>query len=89
MSEKCSVYTVVSGDNFTLIARRFGFRNYQTIYDHELNAEFKKRRPDPNLIHPGDEIAIPNKVMKAVPAKEGEVLVCRLEKEKPIPPSVG
>jgi len=42
MSEKCSVYTVASGDNLTLIARRFGFRNYQTIYDHELNAEFKK-----------------------------------------------
>ena len=89
MSDKASVYTVASGDNFTLIARRFGFRNYQAIYDHELNSEFKKLRPDPNLIHPGDEIVIPNKVMKTIPAKEGELQVFRVVKEKDIPPSVG
>lgn len=89
MSDKCSVYIVVSGDNLTLITRRLGFRNYKTIYDHELNREFKKSRPDPNLIHPGDEIVIPNKVLKSIPAKEGEVVVCRLIKEKQIPPSAG
>ena len=89
MSDKANVYTVASGDNFTLIARRFGFRNYQAIYDHELNSEFKKLRPDPNLIHPGDEIVIPNKVMKTIPAKEGELQVFRVVKEKDIPPSVG
>ncbi|QUM89442.1 hypothetical protein HWV03_11850 [Moritella sp. 36] len=89
MSDKSSVYTVVSGDNLTLIARRFGFRNYQTIYDHELNSEFKKSRPNPNIIHPGDEIIIPNKVMKTVPAAEGKVQVYRLVKEKQIPSSGG
>ena len=86
MSEKCSVYTVVSGDNLTLIARRFGFRDYQTIYDHEVNTEFKKLRPDPSVIFPGDKISIPNKVMKSIPAKEGEVVVCRVVKEKEIVP---
>jgi len=86
MSDNTSVYTVESGDNFTLIARRFGFRNYQAIYDHELNSEFKKRRPDPNLIYPGDEIVIPHKVMKTIPAKEGGIQVFRVVKEKEITP---
>ena len=86
MSDKASVYTVASGDNFTLIARRFGFRNYQAIYDHDLNAEFKKLRPDPSLIFPGDEIVIPHKVMKTIPAEEGGIQVFRVVKEKEITP---
>ncbi|MFT7681532.1 MAG: hypothetical protein ACI935_000999 [Moritella dasanensis] len=89
MSDKSSVYTIVSGDNLTKIARRFGFRNYQTIYDHELNANFKELRPNPNFIQVGDEIVIPNKVMKTVSSSEGTVQVYRLKKEKLIRGSMG
>jgi hypothetical protein len=33
--------------------------NWRTIYDHPSNADFKRKRPNPNLIFPGDRIFIP------------------------------
>jgi len=84
MSDKRCVYTVVSGDNFILIARRFGFRDYRAIYDHPLNADFKAKRPDPTLIVPGDEIVIPNLAIKKVSITPGTLVVYKLVKETPI-----
>lgn len=43
------------------IAYRHGFSDYRIIYNHPDNAEFKKLRPDPNLIYPGDVLYIPDK----------------------------
>ena len=54
-------YTVVRGDCLSAIAKRYGFADYKTIYNHPDNAEFKKLRPDPNLIYPGDILYIPDK----------------------------
>lgn len=34
--------------------------DYKVIYDHADNADFKKKRPDPNLILVGDRIVIPD-----------------------------
>lgn len=53
-------YTVVRGDTLTKIANRRGFRNWRAIYDHPINAAFKRLRPNPNLIYPGDVIQIPD-----------------------------
>jgi len=47
-----------------------------------LMRNLKNLRPDPSVIYPGDEIAIPTKVMKNIAAKQGEVVVCRVVKEK-------
>jgi len=52
-------YTVQRGDTLTKIAIRHGFRNWRVIYDHPDNAGFKRLRPNPNLIYPGDVIQIP------------------------------
>lgn len=52
-------YTVQRGDTLTKIANRHGFRNWRAIYDHPDNAGFKRLRPNPNLIYPGDVIQIP------------------------------
>lgn len=52
-------YEVQQGDNLTLIALQFGFADHHAIYDHPKNADFKKRRPDPDILHPGDRIFIP------------------------------
>ena len=57
-------HVVGQGECLTRIASRYGFKNYRTIYDHPKNAEFKQKRPNPNLIHPGDVIFIPDKELK-------------------------
>lgn len=52
-------YVVVEGDTLTKIAADHGFANWRTIYNDPANAAFRAKRPDPNLIFPGDEIFIP------------------------------
>jgi N-acetylmuramoyl-L-alanine amidase len=54
------IHVVQPGEVLSSIARRYGWKSHQPIYDHPRNAEFKRRRPDPNLIFPGDEIFIPD-----------------------------
>jgi N-acetylmuramoyl-L-alanine amidase len=53
-------YTVVQGDCLSSIARRFGLEDWRIIYNHPDNADFKRNRPNPNLIYPGDQLIIPS-----------------------------
>ena len=53
------IYTVEQGDYLQKIASSHGFNDYKEIYKHPENSEFRKKRPDPNIIFPGDEIYIP------------------------------
>lgn len=55
-----SEYRVVSGDTLSRIARRHGIRYWQNIYLATENREFRQLRTNPDLIHPGDRIQIPN-----------------------------
>jgi hypothetical protein len=57
-------HEVEQGECLSSIALLYGFSDYHTIYNHPKNAEFKKKRPDPNVIYPGDEIFIPDKELK-------------------------
>lgn len=54
------VHVVKQGECLTRIAASYGFGDYRDIYDHPANAEFKRKRPNPNLIFPGDRITIPS-----------------------------
>ncbi len=64
-------YSVEQGDCLASIAQKFGFQNWRLIYDDPSNAEFKKARPDPNVLQPGDVVVIPEKKLskKSAPAK--------------------
>ncbi len=53
------VHTVSQGECLSQIARSYGFDHWRPIYDHAENGEFRQLRPNPNLIHPGDQIVIP------------------------------
>jgi N-acetylmuramoyl-L-alanine amidase len=64
--------TVRQGDCLTKIAARFGFSDYRVIYNHPDNAEFKKHRPNPDVIFPGDVLVIPDKEEKSVDVPAGK-----------------
>lgn len=67
------VYLVEQGDCLSSIAARFGFNSYHSIYDHPDNADFKKRRPNPNVIYPGDLLYIPDLQLKQVDCPTDQV----------------
>ncbi len=58
-------HKVVQGETLSSIATRFKFSTIDTIYNHSNNSEFKALRPNPDIIHAGDELFIP----ETVPAK--------------------
>ena len=54
------VHVVKQGECLSSIAHACGFASYKPVYEHADNADFRKKRPDPAVIFPGDEIAIRN-----------------------------
>ena len=54
-----SEYIVQRGDSLSAIARAHGLRDWQTLYNAPENEAFRRLRPNPNVIHPGDRIQIP------------------------------
>src|SRR5262245_55542967 len=54
-------HTVKKGESRSLIAKNNGIDDWRVIYDHEKNAEFRKKRPDPNLIYENDSVFVPEK----------------------------
>jgi hypothetical protein len=57
-------HTVAQGEHLTGIAEKYGFRDFQTIWDHPDNAKLKKARVNPHVLHPGDTLVIPDKAIK-------------------------
>jgi hypothetical protein len=61
------VHVVRPGECLSSIAKQHGFRDYRIVYDHPDNASLKAKRRNPNILHPGDEVVIPDKELKEVP----------------------
>jgi hypothetical protein len=59
-------YTVQRGDTLMAIARRFGLNSWQDLYNSPDNAAFRARRPNPNLIFPGDIVVVPDGLLPSV-----------------------
>jgi len=55
-----SFYTVLQGDHLSKIAKDNGFTDYTLIWNHAKNADLKKKRQNPNVLFPGDEIFLPD-----------------------------
>jgi N-acetylmuramoyl-L-alanine amidase len=55
-----TVHTVAAGDCLYSIGKLYRFPTWETIYDAPDNEDFKKARPDPNVIYPGDQLVIPD-----------------------------
>jgi N-acetylmuramoyl-L-alanine amidase len=57
-------HVVQQGDCLASIAKKYGFVDWNTIYNDELNVDFRKKRPNPHVLLPGDRLIIPDKKTK-------------------------
>lgn len=53
-------YLVKQGDYLTKIAHEHGFSDFLTLWDDPANAELRQKRKSPNVLFPGDVVAIPD-----------------------------
>jgi N-acetylmuramoyl-L-alanine amidase len=58
---KKTTYKVRQGDTIARIAWIKGFADWQSIYSHSDNAALRKKRPNPDILAPGDELVIPER----------------------------
>lgn len=55
-----SEYEVQRGDSLSKIARDHGLPSWREIYFYKDNEPFRRLRPNPNLIYPGDRLLLPD-----------------------------
>lgn len=66
-------HTVRQGECLSRIALRYGFTDWRVVYDHAENAEFRRKRPDPNIVYPGDRLFVPDRKPKSEPCATGRL----------------
>jgi len=64
-------YLVRAGDTLSGIAQTNGYKSWRDVYFHPDNQAFRTKRPNPNLIFPGDMLILPNAGPSAPPASLG------------------
>ncbi|MBI3597285.1 MAG: peptidoglycan-binding protein [Nitrospirae bacterium] len=67
-----TTHAVKQGECLASIAKKYGFADWQKIYDHPQNGAFKSKRPNPNVLYPGDEVFIPDKKEKKESCRIGQ-----------------
>jgi hypothetical protein len=72
------VHNVEQGDCLLSIAEEHGFF-WETLWDHPKNAELKKKRKDPAILFPGDEVFVPDKRLKELNEPTNQVHKYRLK----------
>jgi N-acetylmuramoyl-L-alanine amidase len=66
-------HIVEQGECLSSIAETYGFADWKTIYNHELNAGFREKRNDPNVLFPGDRLFVPDKTIKNETCETGRI----------------
>ncbi|NLF32590.1 MAG: LysM peptidoglycan-binding domain-containing protein [Planctomycetes bacterium] len=64
-------HTVRQGECLSSISDRYGFF-WETLWNHADNARLKRERGEPNVLMPGDVVAIPDKRKGSVSAATGQ-----------------
>src|SRR5216117_2469351 len=54
------IHTVAQGESIASIALSYGFFDWQKIYNLPENASLKQKRPQPEILFPGDEVFVPD-----------------------------
>lgn len=65
------VHTVKQGENFNLIAKQHNIADWRDIYRHAGNAELRQKRPNPNILQPGDQVVIPDLIRPKITVRSG------------------
>jgi hypothetical protein len=61
------MHRVQQGECLASIAARYGHA-WKTVWNHPENKQLRDARKDPNVLHPGDAVFVPDKALKAEPA---------------------
>src|SRR5215831_6546443 len=90
-------HTVAEGEWLQKIADNYRVYDWKSIYNHPENSSLKQQRPDPNLLHPGDRVFIPDLQPKELAAASDKLhtfvkksqkltlhLIVRDENEQPL-----
>jgi hypothetical protein len=65
-------HIVKQGECLSSIAHRHGFKSAHLLYEHPDNEAFRKKRPDPAVIFPGDEVKIPDRRPRTLALETGK-----------------
>ena len=77
-----TTHTVAQGETLTRIAKQYGLSSWKTIYNHPDNADFRALRSNPDIIYPGDTIAVPEPEQKPRRFHTNKKVVFRIPSEK-------
>jgi len=74
-------FKATSEDRVPAIAAAKGFARWRTVWDFSSNAGLKASRENPNVLHDGDQVAIPSKLQRVAEVVGGgaEYVVSRRE----------
>jgi N-acetylmuramoyl-L-alanine amidase len=76
-------HIVQEGEHLSSIAKRFGFRNFETIWEHPNNAELRQLREDAHVLNPGDALFIPDRELKKEQRPTGKAHIFQID-ESPL-----
>lgn len=78
-----TIHVVQPGDTLSKIAKQYGFADWRALYDHPANVKLRDARPNPNLIHPGDKVFIPDKKQAPFKAATDQAHTFKVKAAKP------
>ncbi len=61
------IHVVKQGEHISSIASKYGFYDFNTLWNDPANADLKALRKNPNVLYPGDQISIRDKKIKEAP----------------------
>lgn len=65
-------HVVRQGEHGSAIAEKYGFARLRTVWSDPANAGLREKRQTPDILLPGDEVAIPDKAARDEPAGTGQ-----------------
>ncbi len=61
-----AIHIIQQGECLSSLAARYGLAGWEQLHNDPANTELKKKRPNPNILFPGDEVTVPDCAPKSV-----------------------